>query len=219
MRQQFQTLHLEPATPFLDLPAGVLLNIGICPGTSASVNDTLKNFQVTLAANEKYVVFANGLLTGGYALTLMKKYRFRLFVKTPVREAAIGTDVEFFVLHGSTDAPAVDVKVRELASATIVDNAAYGDITGYLSAPAQSLTLDLYLANGTNYVASFTAPLTGLSGGSTVVFASGFLDPTANQNGAAFGLFAALANGTVVHFPAVAGPTARVQVIAMLLMF
>jgi hypothetical protein len=44
------------ATPFLDLPAGVLLNIGIAPGSSASVNDTLKNFQVTLAANEKYVV-------------------------------------------------------------------------------------------------------------------------------------------------------------------
>ena len=202
------------ATPFIDLPSGVLLNIGIAPGTSTSVNDTLKNFQVTLTANEKYVVFANGLLTGGYAANPDEKNTgFTLFVKTPVREVAIGTDVEFFVLHGSTDAPAVDVKVRELGSATIVDNAAYGDITGYLSAPAQNLTLDLYLGNGTNFVASFTAPLTGLGGGSAVVFASGFLDPTANQNGAAFGLFAALANGTVVQFPSTTGPNARVQVI------
>ena len=204
-------LGFRKATSFLDLPAGVLLNIGVARGNSTSVTDTLKNFQVTLAANEKYVVIANGLITGGYAANPDgKNTGFTLFVKTPAREAALGTDVEFFVLHGSTDAPAVDVKVRELGSATIVDNAAYGDITGYLSAPAQSLTLDLYLANGTNYVASFTAPLTGLGGGSAVVFASGFLDPTANQNGAAFGLFAALANGTVVQFPAVAGPTARV---------
>jgi hypothetical protein len=40
------------ATPFIDLPAGVTLNIGIAPGNSGSVNDTLKNFQVILQENE-----------------------------------------------------------------------------------------------------------------------------------------------------------------------
>ena len=30
------------ATPFIDLPAGVTLNIGVAPGNSTSVNDTLK---------------------------------------------------------------------------------------------------------------------------------------------------------------------------------
>ena len=128
-------------------------------------------------------------------------------------EIGTGSDVDLFVLHGSTDAPTVDVKVRELGSATIVDDAAYGDITPYFTAPAQNITLDLYLDNGINYVASFTAPLTGLGSGSAAVFASGFLDSTANQNGAAFGLFAALANGTVVQLPAATAPNARVQVI------
>jgi len=202
------------ATPFIDLPAGVTLNIGVAPGNSTSVNDTLKNFPVVLTAGEKYVVFANGVLTGGYAPNPdSRNTDFTLFVKPMAQEVGTGSGVDLFVLHGSTDAPTVDVKVRELSSATIVDNAAYGDITPYLTAPAQSITLDLYLGNGVNYVASFTAPLTGLGGGSAAVFASGFLDPTSNQNGAAFGLFAALANGTVVQLPAATAPNARVQVI------
>ncbi|MBK7629278.1 MAG: DUF4397 domain-containing protein [Ignavibacteriales bacterium] len=206
--------EFRSATPFIDLPAGVTLNIGVAPGNSTSVNDTLKNFPVVLASGEKYVVFANGVLTSGYAPNPdSRSTDFTLFVKPMAQEVGTGSGVDLFVLHGSTDAPTVDVKVRELSSATIVDDAAYGDITPYLTAPAQSITLDLYLGNGVNYVASFTAPLTGLGGGSAAVFASGFLDPTSNQNGAAFGLFAALANGTVVQLPAATAPSARVQVI------
>ena len=202
------------ATPFIDLPAGDTLNIGIAPGNSISIDDTLKNFPVVLTAGEKYVVFANGVLTSGYAPNPDgRNTDFTLFVKPMAQEVGTGTGVDLFVLHGSTDAPTVDVKVRELSSATIVDDAAYGDITPYLEAPAQDITLDLYLGNGINYVASFTAPLTGLGGGSAAVFASGFLDPTSNQNGEAFGLFAALANGTVVALPTASAPNARVQVI------
>ena len=60
-------------------------------------------------------------------------------------------------------------------------------------------------------VASFQADLSGLGGGAAVVFASGFLSPSENQNGAAFGIFAALPNGTVVEFPSV--QLSRLQVI------
>ncbi len=50
-----------------------------------------------------------------------------------------------------------------------------------------------------------------MGGGAAVVFASGFLNPSENQNGAAFGIFAALPNGTVVEFPSV--QLSRLQVI------
>src|SRR5215204_6089454 len=36
------------ATPYVNVPAGVQLNIGVAGGNSTSVNDTLKNFEVTL---------------------------------------------------------------------------------------------------------------------------------------------------------------------------
>ena len=199
------------ATGFIDAPAGVLLNIGVAPANSSSVNDTIKNFQVTLNDGDTYVAIADGVLNPeDYAANPDgKNTAFTLFVKDMARESALDTSkVDFFVLHGATDAPAVDILARGVGK--LVDNAAYGDITRYLSVNPQSYSLDITPGDDNNtVVTSVLADLKGLNGGSAVVFASGFLNPDANQNGAAFGVFAALVNGTVVQF----NPTARLQVI------
>ncbi len=125
---------------------------------------------------------------------------FTLFIKDMARESAQDTSkVEFFVLHGSTDAPTVDVIARNVA--TLVDNAAYGDITDYIAVPPANYTLDITPGDDNNtIVTSVQADLSGLAGGTAAVFASGFLDPSMNQNGPSFGIFAALANGTIVQF-------------------
>ncbi len=200
------------ATPFVDVPAGVLLNIGVAPGTSTSAADTLKNFEVTLANGGTYLAVANGVLNpASFAVNPDgASTAFTLFLQDQMKESATnGTEVDFRAVHGSSDAPTVDVIARNVA--TLVDDASYSAITPYISVPAASYTLDVTPATGSPIVASFTADLSTLGGGSAVVFASGFLDPTTNQNGPAFGLYAALANGTVVAFP----PTsvARLQVI------
>ncbi|MEJ2194295.1 MAG: DUF4397 domain-containing protein, partial [Ignavibacteriaceae bacterium] len=190
------------ATQFNYAPAGVELNIGVAPGNSGSANDTLKNFQVTLENGNTYVAIANGVLDpNSYAANPDgRSTAITLFVKEMARETGTGSDVDFFVLHGATDAPTVDVIARGVA--TLVDDAAYGDITGYISVPPAAYTLDLTLADGTTLVQSYVADLSSLGGGSAVVFASGFLTPGNNQNGEAFGLFFALADGTVGEFPA-----------------
>ena len=189
------------ATPFIDAPAGVEFNIGVAPGNSGSVNDTLKNFPATLENGKTYVAIANGVLDpNSYAANPDgRSTAFTLLVKDMARESGLGSDVDFFVLHGATDAPTVDVIARGVA--TLVDDAAYSDITNYISVPAGNYTLDLTLADGTTLVQSYWADLRTLGGGSAVVFASGFLDPSANQNGEAFGLFFVLADGTVGEFP------------------
>ncbi len=200
------------ATSFLTVPAGVTLNIGVAAGNSMSVNDTLKNFQVTLMNGQRYIAVANGVLNpANFAANPdAQSTTFTLFLKDNIRNmASMMTDVDFVALHGASDAPSVDVIARNVA--TLVDNAPYSAITGYVSVPPSNYILDVTPAAGSPIVASFQADLSSLGGGSAVVFASGFLNPAANQNGAAFGLFAALANGTVVAFPAVS--TARLQVI------
>lgn len=199
------------ATPFIDAPAGQVLNIGIAGKNSVSVNDTLKNFQVTLTAGQKYVAVASGVVNAtGFATNPNgRNIGLSLIISTPAQDTTSGGNVSFAVLHGATDAPGVKVVARGVA--TLVPAAFYRDVTSYISVPAAKYTLDVKDTSGTVLVAAFNADLSGLPNRTATVFASGFLNPSANQNGKAFGLFAALANGQVVQLPQIT--TARVQVI------
>ncbi|MBK8567955.1 MAG: DUF4397 domain-containing protein [Saprospiraceae bacterium] len=191
------------ATPYVDVPAGTTLSIGVAPSPSDDPSDIIATFPANFAPNGTYVVLASGLV--GSATT-----PFTLNVVADTREAALAAGtVDLIVNHGSTDAPAVDVIARGVA--TIVSNASYGDVTPYITVPAANYTLDVTPAGqNSEIVASYSAPLSGLGGGAAVVFASGFLAPAAGQP--AFGLFAALPNGTVLELPAVQN-TARVQIV------
>ncbi|MFM7078220.1 MAG: DUF4397 domain-containing protein, partial [Bacteroidota bacterium] len=103
------------ATPFLNLPSGTVLNIGIAPATSASVNDTLVNFPVTLASGEKYVAVASGVLSPGSFSNNPdgKNIGFGLNIIANAQTAsAQAGNVDITILHGSTDAPAVDIIAR-----------------------------------------------------------------------------------------------------------
>ena len=200
------------ATDFITLPAGVMLNIGVAPGNSTTVNDTLVNFGVMLTSGQRYIAVANGVLdpSGFAANPDGNSTAFTLLLKDNIQNAAMNaSEIDFVVVHGATDAPSVDVIARNVA--TLVDNAPYSAITSYISVPADEYLLDITPATGSPIVASYEADLSQLGGGSAVIFASGFLDPSVNQNGPAFGIYAALANGTVVALPQTS--LARLQVI------
>ncbi|MCB0284094.1 MAG: T9SS type A sorting domain-containing protein, partial [Calditrichaeota bacterium] len=168
--------------------------------------DTLKNFSLNLMAGETYVAIANGVLdpSAFEANPDGRSTAFTLFINAMAREIADSTNVDFFVVHGASDAPTVDVIARDVA--TLVDDAAYGDMTGYISVPPASYTLDITPGNDNNtIVASFNADLSGLAGQSATVLASGFLSPGNDQNGQSFGLIAVLASGDVVSLNPVTG--------------
>ena len=188
------------ATPFQTVPANTPLVIGVAPGNSGSVADTIASFTVTLDSNQTYVAIANGVLDpNNFAANPDGRLiGFTLFTADNIREAGTGSNVDFIVVHGASDAPTVDVLARGVAP--LVDDAAYGDITPSISVPAAAYTLDITPGNDNNtIVASFDADLSGLGGGAAVVFASGFLTPVANQSGSLFGLYAALPDGQVVE--------------------
>jgi ABC-type transporter lipoprotein component MlaA len=202
------------ATPFIDAPAGVLLNIGIAPPNSTSWTQSFSIKQVVLTANQTFVVVANGITSAsGYT----PSPAFNLNVYPIGREAASQSgNTDVLVVHGSTDAPAVDVYETGVGAGEIVNDLMYGNVAGYLELSTLDYVIEVRDQTGTVTVAAYAAPLAtlGLEGAALVTVASGFLDPTANSNGEAFGLWVALpAGGALVELPVYSPTTARVQVI------
>ncbi|MEQ8702416.1 MAG: DUF4397 domain-containing protein [Phaeodactylibacter sp.] len=186
------------ASEFIFVDAGVEINIGVALDNSTSAADTLVNFPVTFENGKTYVVAAGGIVSDG-------DFPFTLHVNDMGQESASdGESVAFAALHGSPGAPNVDIDIRTIGN--IIGDLAYGSYTEYLEADPGLYYLDVRAAGSPDIVATFEADLSGLGGGAATVFASGILggDP-------AFGLFAALPDGTVVPFPVSA--VARVQII------
>lgn len=171
-----EDFEYRTATPILDLPTS--FTVGIAPADG----DIIAEFPFDLAEGGSYVVVATGLLGNE---------------TTPFDLAASGTtfgasdgNVGLNVYHGSTDAPSVDVLAD---GGVLVSDLSYGSFSGYVEVAANDYTIGIAPTGGDS-IADFVAPLSGLSGNSAVVFASGFL----SGDDPAFGLYAALEDGTVL---------------------
>ena len=181
------------ATGVLELP--LEFTVGIAP----TGGEVIAEFPFTLEEGGEYVVVATGLLGNE---------------DTPFGLAAAGTtfgasegNVGLNVYHGSTDAPAVDILAD---GGVLVPNLSYGEFSGYVEVPASDYTIGIAPTGGES-IADFIAPLSGLGGGSAVVFASGFL----SGDDPAFGVFAALEDGTVLGLESgsLLPTTASVQIV------
>lgn len=182
------------ATAFIDLPINA--TVAIAPSTSGSVGEALYTEQLDLTSGGSYLLIATGLvMPNNFAPNTdpdAKPLGFDLLPISNARQAgSTETDVDVIVYHGATDAPKVDVLA---GGATLIEGLSFGEATEYLTVPSASYTLSIAPSGG-NPLLAYTADLTTLGGQAITVVASGFLTPTANQNGPAFGLFAITKNG------------------------
>ena len=183
------------ATPYVEVPAGVVLNVGVAGAASTSVRDTLANFPIRLDSGKTYIVIANGVLGNA-----TRPFRLVATDKGRMRSAnAENVDIAFF--HGSPDAPAVDIRT---GGNVLFGNVSFGNFADYISVPANpTYTLGVTPAgNATTVVARYLANLSFWKGQSAVVFASGFL--TGGTPG--FEPWVALSNGGT--FPLGVAPNA-----------
>jgi hypothetical protein len=201
------------ASAWTDAPAGVPITVDIKASDSDINSPIIASFPFTLVDGERYVIVANGIVspTGYNPAT-----PFDLLVYPMGQETASGAGVvDVLVFHGSTDAPTVDVNEVGVPAGQIINDLSYGEFAGYLPLPVLDFRLQIRDQSGTVAVAEYAAPLATLNAGgaSIIVFASGFLNPAVNSNGPAFGLFAALGDGTVIELPAVSFTPAQIEFI------
>lgn len=202
------------ATSFIDAPSGTPITLGIAPKTSTSLADTFYSITVTLDATKKYIAVANGIESPTGYSPAASTVPLRLSVYDMARETATTSgNTDILVVHGSTDAPTVDVKN---GTSTLVNDISFGEFcsTGYVSVPEADYTLDVTTSDGATIVKRYSVPLASLNLGDSAitVVASGFLDPTVNSNGAAFGLWVALPEGgNLIELTSLTVPTSVSQ--------
>jgi hypothetical protein len=198
--------EFRTASPFVDAPAGVEIELSVAPPNSSGVEDAIYTAAVTLSADETYIVVADGIVSGsGYN----PPQAFGLQIYDMGRELAANSEnTDVLVHHGSTDAPTVDIVETGVGAGTLVDNISYTEFQGYLELPTADYVLDVTDESGSVTVASYQAPLASLEldGVALVAVATGFLDPSQNSDGPAFGIGVALpTGGPLVMLPELLG--------------
>lgn len=194
---QFRT-----ATEFRTVPAGVPLSIDVTPGNSTSASQSLYNLTTTLFNGDTYIAFANGIIsTTGYT----NPSSFTLALFSPVRESAsVGSETDILVHHGSPDTPTLDIVDNSVPPEFLIDDITFTNSAGYLELPTLDFSLDVQDASGTTTVATYLVPLQtlNLDGAAITILTSGFLNPSNNSNGPAFGLWVATAlGGNLIQLP------------------
>lgn len=197
----FPDLPFRGATPYIPITANFPIRVGLAPGNSTSYSDTLKTWLYFFEPDTNYIAQAVGVVGSGFA---NNPSGISTDLDIVVKQGSVITTgnpglVSFCVAHGSTDAPAVDVRVRS-GGPLLVNNAPYKAVTGYISVPPTYYALEVLTADSAVNYGAWIGNLSSLGGQGAFVFASGFLDSTANNNGRKFGLFAALPSGQVVEF-------------------
>lgn len=213
----YDNLGFREATPFIDVAAGTYI-VTLNAPNSMDANSPVLSRSLTLVDGETYIVMAAGIVSpSGYSPSSVAA-PLDLFVKTGGLEVAGNPgDNDLLIFHGASDAPEVRISnvTNPLAVSDLLTGASFTDFSNYITVPNANYNIQVRTMDQTT-VAEYSAPLQtlGAAGAAITVMASGFLNPSVNSNGEAFGLYAVLADGTVIALPAVSPvTTARLQVV------
>jgi hypothetical protein len=179
-----ENFSYRSSTGLVDLPLNTV--VGIAPAG----DDIIAEFPFALEQGVDYIVVASGILNN-------TETPFTLLASTLNQVAQDNESFALKVLHGVTDAPAVDIYAN---GSLVIDSLVYGDFTDYLQLPVGNYTIDVTAHGAQQAVASFSAPLIGLGGGAGILYASGFL--AGADTDPAFALVLTTPSSYVVELPA-----------------
>lgn len=182
------------ASPFIEVPATNEILFEVAPSTSTGPQDAIIQFPLTLNDNEKYTLAINGIISeSGYnpsPLLSLDSFAGSRF------NATQSTNTDILFVHGTTDGPTIDI-TNYLTDETIIDGISYSQLEGYSELFTEDYIWRISTDNNNSDVALYSIPLNTLQldSAAITVIASGFIDPSINNNGPEFGLWYTTASG------------------------
>ncbi len=190
-------IGFRQATPFFSVK----------PGTEkVFIDGNHISFSVNFGPNDPVVVIIlQGVVsTEGYDNPYSNNISHRFKMVFNIKTTGIAGMISSYIMHGTTDAPSLTIKEHN-KDVYWAENLDFNDnlITeaNPIENEARFHNMDILSAIDNSHVASFDADLTSYVDKAMFMFTSGFLNPSKNKNGAKFGVFAALFDGTVIEFP------------------
>lgn len=197
-------LTFRTASAVIDVPANVDNAISLAFRESTSVYDAFATYLVRLPIGRNFAVATGVYQPTDFAPSPDPKamnIAFTVASFTNRRDTSTSSSTtDLSIIHGVTDAPALDVMV---GAQTLATSLSYGSTSDHITVPADATVVNVSSASGAP-IGQFTADLRAYAGRALTIFASGFLDPQANRQGPSFGLWCVLpTGGAMVELPRV----------------
>ena len=182
------------ATPFVEVSATTEIIFEAAPSGSLGPQDAIIAFPVTLDANENYIAAIQGIFShSNYNPAPEPSLDF---FPGALINAVESTNTDILFVHGSTDAPAIDI-ADYFTQETIVDALSFPQFDGYIELPTSDYIWTINANHDNTELAHFSAPLSALilDSAAITIVASGFVNPANNNNGPEMGLWYVGASG------------------------
>lgn len=197
----------QEASPYINAPAGTQFTLSVCPSNSVDTSSAIFKKNFTLVNGATYSVVASG----GLAQSGATAFDLRAYIGQEASGAA--NQVSLNIIHGSYDAPEVDIYEVQIPAGELVPDLEFGEgLSAYVDLAATDYDIQVRTQAGI-VAAEFDADLTALADSAITVLATGYLDPSSNPGTEPFGLIAVFPGGLVVSLPTKSITPARLQVI------
>ncbi len=187
--------HFRTATPFMNIPVGGNASIAVAPSSSIDVSEAYYTLEQNFYSGRTYTYVLDGVMNE-FGYDPQQPLMWNVHDES-MENATLINETLLLFHHGGTDAPSIDVFESNPMVEQIIDDLQYSTYSEYIGLETSNYILTYTDASGTvpieSYLASF-ADL-GLQGATATVLTSGFLNTTANSNGASFGIWVATASG------------------------
>lgn len=204
-------LNFREATPFTPTTAGSDLTIAIAPGTSTSSADAVFTTTVNLTDGGTYQAIATGVLDPDAFAANPEgaDTGFTLLVNDMASPTSGAGTAYVTFAHGTPDAPTIDVLAPGLGGASVLGTLGqpplpYGNLVNLtvptaLQTGASSVLQIVPASAPTVIISTIEVDLAALDGVGITVLASGFADPSANQDGPGLKAIAVFGDGNVIE--------------------